>query len=446
MKHRLNRCALLKILVLVVLFQVTPSLAAEPIGKRIVLDNGMVLLLSEKHSLPMVTVSMLIKAGAVNDPAAKAGLAALTAGLLDEGTKTRTSTQISEAIDFVGGSLSSGGGDDSASAGLTILKKDLNLGMELLADIVMNPSFPEQEVQRKIRETLASIKKNEEDPGTVASKAFAKDLFGEHPYGRPSIGTEETVARITRDDILEFYNRYYTPNKTIVAVVGDVTEEEIRKLLAQYFGDWKPKDVTAVSPAPAVPLQQRKVVTVDRDLTQATIHLGNLGINRENPDFYAVVVMNYILGGGGFSSRMMDNIRDNMGLVYDVSSGFNAAKDIGAFEVTMQTKNESANQAIFEALKEIEMIRIHPVTDRELEDAKAYLTGSFPLRLDTNAKIARMLTNIEFYNLGLDYVEQYPRYINAVTKDDIMRVAKKYLTTENYLLVVVGNQEKAKIK
>lgn len=425
---------------------IVPAHAAEPIGKRIVLDNGMVLLLSEKHSLPMVTVSMLIKAGAVNDPPQKAGLAALTAGLLDEGTKTRTSTQISDAIEFVGGSLSSGGGDDSASAGLTILKKDLNLGLELLSDIVMNPSFPDAEVKRKIRETLASIKKSEEDPGTVAGKAFAKELFGEHPYGRPSVGTEETVSRITRDDILEFYSRYYAPNNTIVSVVGDVTEAEIRKLLGQYFGDWKPKDVTAASMAPAVPLQQRKVVTVDRDLTQATIQLGHLGIKRENPDFYAVVVMNYILGGGGFSSRMMDTIRDNMGLVYDVSSGFNAAKDIGAFEVTMQTKNESANQAIFEALKEIEMIRTHPVTDRELDDAKAYLTGSFPLRLDTNAKIARMLTNIEFYNLGLDYVEQYPRYINAVTREDIMRVAKKYLTTENYLLVVVGKQEKAKIK
>lgn len=434
------------VLVWVLALSVSSSFAAEPLGKRIVLDNGMVLLLAERHSLPMVTVNVLSKAGAVWDPAEKAGLARLTAGLLDEGTKTRTSSQISETIEFVGGSLSTGGGDDAASASLTILKKDLDLGMELLADILVNPSFPEAEVQRKVKETLASIKKSEEDPETVATKAFARALFGDHPYGRPSVGTEETVARITREDAVKFHETFYAPNNAIIAVVGDVTEQEIRELTGKYFAGWKRKEAPAQNLPAATNLTARKIVTIDRDLTQATIQMGHLGIKRENPDFYALVVMNYILGGGGFSSRMMDNIRDNLGLAYGVSSGFNATKDVGAFEVTMQTKNESANKAIFEALKEIEKIRIHPVTDRELDDAKAYLTGSFPLRLDTNSKIASMMTNIEFYNLGLDYIEKYPQYINAVTKEEVMRVAKKYLHSDNYLLVVVGKQEKTQLK
>ncbi|MDH4099552.1 MAG: insulinase family protein [Nitrospirota bacterium] len=446
MKYILGSFMKIKLLVLLLLLLAAPSFAGEPLGKRIVLDNGMVLLLSEKHSLPMVTVNVLIKAGSVNDPVEKAGLASLTAGLLDEGTKTRTSTQISEEIDFVGGSLSSGGGDDYATAGLTILKKDLNLGMELLADIMVNPSFPEKEVQRKIRETMASIKKSEEDPASVASKAFAKNLFGEHPYGRPTIGTEETVQKITRDDVVGFYNSYFAPNRVIMAVVGDVTEEEIKGLLKKYFGEWKPKEVPAQTLPAAKSFKGRKVVSVDRDLTQTTILLGHLGVKRENPDFYALVVMNYILGGGGFSSRMMDNIRDNLGLAYGVDSTFSAPKEVGSFEVSMQTKNESANKAIFEVLKEIEMIRTHPVTDRELDDAKSYLTGSFPLRLDTNAKIARMLAGIELFNLGLDYVDKYPAYITAVTKEDVMRVAKQYLSVEDYLLVVVGNQEKAQVK
>ena len=174
--------------------------------------------------------------------------------------------------------------------------------------------------------------------------------------------------------------------------------------------------------------------------------LGHIGIERENPDYYAAYVMNYILGGGGFTSRLMDNIRDNKGLAYDVHSYFAPMKYSGYFNVGVQTKNESAKVAIEEVLKEMERIRSVPVTDKELEDAKAYLTGSFPLKLDTNKKIAGMLTAIEFFNLGLDYPDKYPKMINALTKDDILKVARKYLNPDNYTMVVVGDLEKAGIK
>ena len=188
------------------------------------------------------------------------------------------------------------------------------------------------------------------------------------------------------------------------------------------------------------------VKKIDKNIAQANIDMGHIGVSRENPDFYSVMVMNYILGGGGFSSRLMDNIRDNKGLAYDVHSGFAAEKETGAFEVSIQTKNESASEVIAETLKELKRIQAELVSEKELADAKAYLTGSFPLRMDTSSKIAGMLTSIEIYNLGLDYPQKYTSLINSITREDIQRVAKKYLHPDRLVIVVVANQEKAQLK
>jgi zinc protease len=192
--------------------------------------------------------------------------------------------------------------------------------------------------------------------------------------------------------------------------------------------------------------RMKKVIKIDRDLTQANIVLGHIGISRENPDYYAVSVMNYILGGGGFSSRLMQSIRDSMGLAYDVHSFFRPYKESGTFEIGVQTKNESAQIALDEISKQLERIRKEHVSDEELSEAKSYLTGSFSRRLDTNRKIADFLASVEFYNLGDDYVKKYADYINAVTKEDVLRVAQKYLDPEQYILVVVANQKKAVLK
>ena len=192
--------------------------------------------------------------------------------------------------------------------------------------------------------------------------------------------------------------------------------------------------------------RMKKVIKIDKDLTQANIVLGHIGISRENPDYYAVSVMNYVLGGGGFSSRLMQSIRDTMGLAYDVHSFFAAYKESGTFKIGVQTKNESAQIAVDEIDKQLERIRKEHVSDEELSEAKAYLTGSFPRRLDTNRKIADFLASVAFYNLGDDYVKKYADYINAVTKEDVLRVARKYLDPEKYILVVVANQKKAVLK
>jgi zinc protease len=420
--------------------------SAEPLGKKIMLKNGMVLLLSEKHEIPMVTVSMAIKAGSVVEPGDKPGLASLTASLLTQGTAKRTASQISSEIDFIGGSLSVSGGDDYASAGLRVLKKDIKTGFDLLSDVLMHPVFDQKEIDRKVKETLAAIQQQKEEPAIIAGEAFTKAVFGSHPYGKTSDDVAAFLPRLTRQDVVDFYSRRYGPNDVIIAVVGDVTEKEIVSLLNEQFTGWMNAERVETERGKPLVISSVIVKKLDKNITQANIAMGHLGISRENPDYYAVMIMNYILGGGGFSSRLMDNIRDNRGLAYDVHSSFSAQKDPGSFRAWMQTKSESANESIDEIFKELKRIRTEPVLEKELADAKAYLTGSFPLRMDTYAKIAGMLTAIEIYNLGLDYPQKYPGLINAVTREDILKVAKKYIDPDHMVIVVLGNQEKIKLK
>jgi zinc protease len=424
----------------------TTAFTAGPLGKRIVLDNGMVLLLSEKHDIPMVTVSMAIRAGSTSAPGDEPGLASITASLLTQGTTKRTASRINREIDYIGGALSTSGGSDYASASLRVLTKDIRTGLELLSDALMDPVFDQKEIDRKVKETLAELQRQKDEPGVVADEAFYKAVFGGHAYGRTSDDVAAYLPKLTREDITRFYSSRYSPNNTIIAVVGDVNEKELVPLLNEYFKSWGKKDQPLPASVPPPVIDKTVVKKIDKKVTQANITMGHIGLSRENPDYYAVSVMNYILGSGGFSSRLMDNIRDNKGLAYDVHSGFAAQKEPGPFTVTIQTKNESANDVIAETLKEIRRIQTEPVTEKELNDAKAYLTGSFPLKMDTSSKIAGMLTSIEIYNLGLDYPDKYPNMINAVTREEIQRVAVKYLRPNAMVIVVVADQEKAKLK
>lgn len=418
--------------------------AREPIGERYVLDNGMVLLVKENHALPVVMVNMIIKAGSIMEPPEKAGLAHLTAGLMTKGAAGMSATEISEAIEFVGGSLSVGGGKDYATAGLTVLRKDADTGFDLLGKVLREPAFDQDEIDRLKKSVKAGIIRGEQDPGTVASKAFAKAVFGEtHPYGRPAVGTLESVDAITRDDIVAFHGKFYAPNNSIIAVVGDITADEAKGLISKYLAGWEQKPVAE----PVFPETPRpsgiERVSIDRGITQANVLMGHLGVTREDPDYYALYVMNYVLGGGGFASRILDKIRDDMGLAYSAYSYFDADKYSGDYVVGLETRNESAKTAIDETLKIIEQMREEGVTDEELQDAKDYITGSFPRKTDTNSKIAGLLTQVEYYNLGLDYFDMYQREIDKVTKEDVLRVARKYLHPDNIYVIVVADLEKA---
>ena len=410
--------------------------------KRTVLNNGMVLLTSEQRALPMVSIELLIDAGSRHEPANQAGLANLTSKLLTYGTQKRSAVQISETLDFMGASLAAGCGEDVATVSMTILKKDLATGLDLLAEILTQTNFPQAEIDRQKQAVTASIRAREEDPGAVAATAFAAALFPKSPYGRPVEGTEASVKGLQQKSLQEFFARYYRPNRAIIAVVGDVAEQEIAQALNKAMKSWN-QGTPGTKPSAPAEVGKPQLVQVNKALTQANIILGHNGVVRGNPDYYAIQVMNYILGGGGFSSRAMDAIRNERGLAYSVYSYFGAEKSHGAFQFVMQTKNETAAEAIRIAKEEMRRMREQPVSEQELNDAKDYLSGSVPLRVDTNRKVASFLAQVEYYELGLDYPERYTEFIRKVSGEDVGRVARQYLRPDELITVVVGNVKKA---
>ena len=422
------------------------GLAADIVPTKFVTTNGMTVLVLEQHFLPIVEVHALIKAGSAQDPPERAGVANLTASLLDEGTTTRTSKQLAEQIDFVGGSLEAKASEDFTTATTRVLKKDVDLGFILLADILQHPAFQKQEFERIRVQLLGEMASDNDDPGHVAMKAFNQLVFHGHPYRWPVNGTEETLSKLTLADVQAFYAREYQPSQLILTIVGDVTLEQATALVQTHFGSWKKGASPPRTTKDPSPIKRKTVQLVEKDLTQSTIVLGHGGIQRAHPDFYAVTVMNYILGAGGFSSRLMDSIRDKQGLAYSIMSHFDARLLPGSFWVNLQTRTEATNQAIAGVLAELKNIREAPVSDQELAEAKSFLIGSFPLRLDSTAKLAQVLAQVEFYGLGFEYFSQYPKWIERVTKEDVQRVAKQYLDPQRYALVVVGNLAKAKVK
>ncbi len=439
---------LLKMFLLVscLLSVTTPGYAADIAPMRLTTPNGMTVLVLEQHFLPIVEIHALIKAGSAQDPSEKAGVANLVASLLDEGTTTRSSKQLAEQIDFVGGSLGAHASEDFTTASARILKKDIDLGFTLLADILQHPAFPKQEFERVRAQILGEIISDNDDPGHVSMKAFNQLIFANHPYRWPVNGTEESVNKITLADVQSFYSKEYIPNQVILTIVGDVTVEQATALVQTHFGSWKKGAVQSRVTKKPTTIDRKITQFIEKDLTQSTIVIGHSGISRTNPDFYAVTVMNHVLGAGGFSSRLMDSIRDKQGLAYGITSHYDARAMPGSFWINLQTRTEATNQAISGVLAEVKAIREAPVSDQELADAKAFLMGSFPLRLDSTAKLAQVLAQVEFFGLGFDYFTQYPKWIERVTKEDVLRVAKHYLDPQRYALVVVGNIVKAKIR
>lgn len=413
----------------------------QVLGERFVLPNGLVCLFSQQSDLPLVTVDLTIKAGALFDPPAKAGLANLTASLLRYGTKTKNAQQIAEEVDLLGAALSTSAGRDAATVKLTILKKDLRTGLQILQEVLLQPRFSQLELQAMVQRLKGTLKSQEDEPGIVAERAFRRTVFGDHPYGFPAIGTLVSLPKISQYDLQTFHRLYYRPNNTILTVVGDLTLDEAKGLIEEFFADWEKGELPSPPPTPAAKQTQPTVVKIDKDITQANIMLGLLGLSRSDADFYAFQLMNYILGGGGFTSRLMDNIRENRGLAYSVHSSFEPGLVAGPFDIGLETKNASGNEAVAQILQELIRIREELVTETELADAKTYLISSLPMKMDSNAKRAALLGYVEMYNLGLDYPWRYPEIINAVTRDDVLQVARKYLDPERYVLVVVGRQQ-----
>ena len=422
--------------VLLVLLFAAPA-AAAPLAHREVLSNGIVLLVAERPAVPAVAVRVLVRAGAVYDPPDHAGLANLTGALLTRGTAKRTGPELDSAIEFVGASLEAGTNRDGLNTSLRVLKKDLTLGLDLLSEVILAPTFPEAEVARKVSEIQAAIKRSEEDPGTVAARALARLVFPGHPYGAPVEGTRESVGRLTRDDVVGFHRERFRPDATIIAVVGAVTVDEARREVLARFGGWPRPAGAPARVADAAPGTAPREETVARDLTQSTIMWGRQAIRQTNPDYFPLVVASYVLGGGS-ASRLYSRVREEGGLAYSVYSYVSPSKHGAAFIASAQTRTVEVEKVKAILREELARMAREPITDAELSLAKAYLIGSFPLRLDTSGKVADFVVAVEELGLGLDYADRYKERVGRVTAGDIQRVARTYFEPDSFNRVVVG--------
>lgn len=418
-------------------FSSVSSLAA-PLGSRTVLDNGAILLVAERPAIPMVVMSIMLKTGAASDPVGKEGVANLTAELLMRGTKKHSAQALAEELDFLGASLSVDADYEVTTISLTTLSKNLDQSLGLLAEVLFTPTFPQNELEQKRKEIEGGLKSREEQPNWVAQRTFFATLYPHHPYGRQTEGQPTTLAALTQADVKKFHQTSYRLDGAIITLVGAMTQDQATALLQKHLPEWKkgpPPNV--LWPEDAQPQAAR--ITVDKKIDQANIILGHLGIARSNPDYHAIQLMNYILGGRGTESRLMKRIREELGLVYHIGSSFSPRKHAGPFTISLQTKNASATQAIEESLQVLRQFIEQGMTQEELDAAKAYFINSFPLRLVSNRDVAGLLPVLEFYDLGLDYPDRYADLVGQVNLEKIKTVAKTYLHPDQFLQVIVAN-------
>ena len=381
---------------------------AVPLAHREVLPSGARLLVAPRPAIPIVVVRVYVRAGSVFDPPDAAGLANLTAELLTRGTAARTGPELDRAIEFVGGSLESESGRDGSTLTLAVLRKDLDLGLDLLAEALLRPTFPEDELRRKVSDIQAAIQRSEENPEAVGGRALARLLYPGHPYAHPVTGTAESVGKLTREHVVRFHRARYRPDATVIAVVGDVGVDEIRQALSRRLSGWT-APASLDGPIPMAPPSPPVVAeTISRELTQATVYLGRPAIRQDHPDYFPLLVANYILGGGS-ASRLYTRVREDAGLAYAVGSALSPGRYGAACTVSLQTRVDGVAEALRLVKDEMAAMGRAPVEERELGLAKSYLIGSFPLRLDTSVKVAETLTAIEEYDLGLDYPDRFNR-------------------------------------
>lgn len=411
----------------------------ETIG-RTELANGITVLSYETHGSPSVVISGYLWAGALQEPRAKAGLANFTAGMLMHGTETRSFGQINEELESVGAQLGIGAGTHNVSFGGKALAEDLDLLLETLADCLQAPVFPEREVQKVRGQILTDLLRRAHDTRRMARLTFNDLLYPDHPYGQSSNGYEETVSRLERQDLVDHYQAHYAPEGLVIAVVGAVPVAEARQRVEAALGPWRaPQAVPIREVPPNVGLseQRRRIVGVEGK-TQADIVLGWPGLKRTDPDFSRAYLANTILGIFGMMGRLGDKIRDEAGLAYYVYSRLEAGIGPGPWLAVAGVNPANVEPAIDGILAEVRRLRDEPVPADELADSHSFLTGSLPLRLETNEGIAGSLLEIERYGLGLDYLQRYDGIIRAVTVADVEEVAHQYLDPERYCLAVAG--------
>jgi zinc protease len=405
------------------------------------LANGMQVVLVSQNEQPVVSVRMIVRAGAAHDPKGKHGLAMLTATLLDQGAGSRNAEQIAETIDFVGGVLGTGAGTDLSFVTAVVMKDSYDVALDLMADVVQRPTFSPQEIDRQRQQALSGMKVAAEDPESVADRVIGRLIFGFHPYGMPGAGTEESLASLTRNDFVDFHKRYFVPNNALIAVVGDIAAAEAMAGLEKHFGAWKAGEVPPLS-VTEPPDATRRVIVIDKkDAVQTEIRVGHIAIPRKHDDYEAVDQTVKILGGEG-ANRLQQVLRSQKQLTYGASADLDTFKYSGAVIAETDTQTANTAEALRVVVDEFTRLQRERVSDGELEGAQDYMVGHFPLTIEVPDAIATQVLNQLFYELPVDDLPKYRERVLRVTPDEIQRVARWFIRPSQLSIVLVGDADK----
>lgn len=411
---------------------------------RTTLANGLRVLVAQNHNAPLVSLRALVRSGADHDVPELAGLASLTADLLDEGAGKRDGIRLAEDVGLLGGTLGTGADWDASYISLEVLARYGHEAIDMFSDIASRATLPPDALERVRVERLNDLLQQRDEPTAIAAKRFSGLLFGKGPYGVPMVGTPESVANIGIDHVRRYYGEHYIPNNTSVVVSGDVDPEQAVKLVEESLGKWQRGPEPPRPSVAAQPVESNRIYLVDRPTAvQSEIRIGHAGVERASSDYFALSVMNALLGGI-FNSRINLNLRERHGYTYGARSVFAFRRSAGPFVVAAPVRNEVTTESVQEVLAELRRIRTGDVEDRELNDTKNYMMGVFPATVQSASDIAGRLLDIELYGLPDDYFDHYRENIGAVSKDDVERVAKKYIDPDRALIVIVGNAKQVR--
>lgn len=401
-----------------------------------VLDNGLEVVVIEQPNMPIISLDMYFAGGSTAAPQDLPGLASMTGSLVSRGTETRSAQDIAGAIEQVGGSVGSGGGGDSLSLGVFALIEDKDLAFDLLADMTLNASFPENEVERERAERVSALEASLADPGFLAGRAFGRILYAGHPYGNAV--TFDSLEAISREDIVSYYESRRQPDNGLLIIAGAISAEEGLDYAERHFAEWQ-GSAEAVSFPPLPERSGRQLVLVDRPgSTQANFLLGNIGIQGGSLDYFPARVMNHVLGGT-FSSRLVQNIREDKGYTYSIGSGFSYPADTGRFVVSAAVRNDVIVPALQEVFKEIERIQTEPLTAEEINDARDGIVGEWVFHMETYQDFVGAVASYKIRGVALDRLNKWLGLIKAVSEDDVLTIANSYIHPEDFLIVVVGD-------
>ncbi len=414
---------------------------AIPKSERVTLENGIVLYLLEDHELPLVSLTAYLKTGTVYDPPQMTGLAGITGALIRSGgTLSLTPDALDAELEFMASAIESGISEENGSVSLSTLTKNLDRTLTLFGEVMLSPGFDQGRLDLMKKNTVESLRRQNDDPKGIAGREFRKALYEDHPLGR--VATIASINRITRDDISAFYRNAMKPGGMIIAASGDFDSKALVEKLNRLFGKWQP--AATVAPPVAQPdiTPVKRVLQVSKKVSQSVIRMGHLGLEKNNPDIYSVRVMDYILGGG-FTSRLTQEIRSNQGLAYHAGSRFDIGRRFpGVFTAETETKSASTAKAITLIKDIIAGMTTAPVTQEELQQARESIINSFIFGFTRADSIVNQQARIEFFDYPQGYLENYRDNIARVTADDILRVAKKYLHPEAMTIMVVGDETK----